>query len=171
MSKTTKGNSGNLITGLILILIGVWFLLGKLGLNLPNIGNLWPIFPTLGGLALIALFFRNQEDAGILIPGVAGFLVGIFFFFFTFNIFKWGEMGQLWPLFPLIGGVAFLATWFGGGRRELGLLAPAFGGMTVGIIGLVITLGGFGVSLIVSYWPLILILLGIWVLAQNLIKN
>ena len=171
MSKTLKRNSGNFATGLILILIGGWFLLRQLGLNLPGIGNLWPIFPTLGGLAIIGLFLRNQEDEGVLVPGVAGFLIGIFFFFFTLGIFEWAEMGQLWPVFPLIGGLAFLATWLGGGRHEPGLLVPAFGGLAVGVIGLVFTLGGFGVSLIVNYWPVILILVGLWVLAQNLIRQ
>ena len=171
MSKIAKRNNNNFVFGFILIVIGGWFLLGQLGLNLPSIGNLWPIFPMLGGLAIISLYLRNQEDADVLIPGVGAVLVGIFFFFFTLGIFEWAQMGQLWPVFPLIGGLAFLATWFVGNQHKSGLLVPAVGGIAVGIIGLMLTLSGFGVSLIVAYWPVILILAGLWVLAQNVIRQ
>ncbi len=166
MSKEVSSNKwGNMIGGLIVIAIGVWFLLGSLGVNLPSIGRLWPIFPALGGLAfLVAYYMGSENDAGFLIPGVGGFLTGIFFFFFTFGVFEWAEMGRLWPIFPLIGGIAFVAVWLADGRKEFGYLVPAGGGLGVGIIGLIFTFGGINLA---NYWPVILIVIGLGILAQN----
>jgi len=170
--QLSSDKRGNMIGGLILIAIGIWFLLGSLGVNLPDIGRLWPIFPTLAGLAFIAGYFMGSEkEAGLLIPGVGAFLTGIFFFFFTFGLFEWGAMSRLWPVFPLIGGIAFTAVWLAGGRQEAGLLVPAGGALAVGIIGLIFTLGRFSFALIATYWPVILIVIGLGILAQNLIRK
>jgi hypothetical protein len=173
MSKELSSDKrGNLIGGLILIAIGLWFLLGGLGVNLPDIGRLWPIFPTLAGLAFIAGYFMgSQKEAGLLIPGIGAFLTGLFFFFFTFGIFEWGEMGRLWPVFPLIGGIAFAAVWLADGRKEPGLLIPAGAALAVGIIGLTFTLGGLSFALIGAYWPVILIVIGLGILTQNFLRK
>jgi hypothetical protein len=174
MSKVISSDKrGNVIGGLIVIAIGIWFLLDSLEvIKLPSIGRLWPIFPTLAGLAFMAAYFMrsdNEDGPFYLIPGVGAFLTGIFFFFFTFDVFEWAAMGRLWPVFPLIGGIAFSATWLAGGRKESSLLVPVGGALTVGIISLIITLGGFSIALIVNYWPVILIVIGLGILARNLI--
>jgi hypothetical protein len=170
--QLSSDKRGNMIGGLILIAIGIWFLLGSLGVNLPDIGNLWPIFPTLAGLAFIAGYFMGSDkEAGLLIPGISAFLTGIFFFFFTFGIFEWGQMSRLWPVFPLIGGIAFIGLWLADGRKEPGLLIPAGGGLAVGIIGLIFTLSGLNFALIATYWPVILIVIGLGILAQNFLSK
>lgn len=166
MKTESSNRSGNVIGGLVIIALGIWFLLGALGVRLPGIGNFWPIFPTLAGLAFIVAYVR-QKDAGFLIPGVAGFLIGLFFFLFTLGSFEWSQMGQLWPLFPLIGGLAFLAAYLS--DRDAGLLIPAVGGVGVGVIGLFFTLSGFSLAWLGTFWPVILILVGILVLVQNLL--
>lgn len=165
MKAESSNRSGNIIGGLVLITIGIWFLLSALGLRLPGIGRFWPIFPTLAGLAFIIAYFR-QRDAGFLIPGVAAFLTGLFFFLFTLGRVDWSQMGRLWPVFPLIGGLAFLATYLS--ERDAGLLFPAVGGIAVGVIGLFFTLGGLSLAWLGTFWPVILILVGILILGQNL---
>lgn len=89
--------------------------------------------------------------------------------FFTLGVFEWAEMSQLWPVFPLIGGIAFTAVWLADGRQDSGLLVPAGGGFAVGIIGLIFTLSGANIGRIANYWPVILIVIGLGLLAQNLI--
>ena len=170
MKTNTVERRGSVFGGLIIIAIGVWFLMSSLGVNLPNIGNLWPVFPTLGGFAFLAAYlFGNEKDSGFLIPGVGGFLTGLFFFLFTFGIYEWGEMSRLWPVFPLIGGIAFLAMFMA--ERDGGLLVPAFGGIGVGIVGLLFTMTGLSLAWLSTYWPVILIILGIIVLVQNIGKR
>ena len=165
METKSSNRSGNVIGGLVLIALGIWFFLSTLGVRLPDVGNFWPIFPTLAGLAFIVAYAR-QRDAGLLIPGVGAFLIGLFFFLFTLGSFEWSQMGQLWPVFPLIGGLAFLAAYLS--ERDAGLLIPAVGGVGVGVIGLFFTLSGLSLAWLGTFWPVILILVGIFVLAQNL---
>ncbi len=168
MKTSSADRRGSVLGGLIIIAIGVWFLMSSLGINLPNIGNLWPVFPTLGGLVFLGAYvFGKEKDAGFMIPGVGGFLVGLFFFLFTFGVYEWGEMSRLWPVFPLIGGIAFLAMYLV--ERDGGLLVPAFGGIGVGVVGLLFTMTGLSLAWLGTYWPVILIVVGLFILAQNVV--
>ena len=170
MKINSADRRGSMFGGLMIIAIGIWFLLASLGINLPNIGNLWPVFPTVGGLAFLAGYlFGKEKDTGFLIPGVGGFLVGLFFFLFTFGVYEWGEMSRLWPVFPLIGGIAFLAMYLA--EQDGGLLVPAFGGIGVGVVGLLFTVSGLSLAWLGTYWPVILIIIGLIVLAQNMVSR
>lgn len=168
MNRESPSHAGSVIGGLIIIAIGVWFLLGALGVRLPGLGQFWPIFPMLGGLAFIGMYlFGDEEEPGILIPGVSGFLVGLFFFLVTLGPLEWADLALWWPIFPLIGGIAFVITWFVD-RDEPGLLVPGFGGVIVGLVGFLFTLGDLDPSWIAQGWPLILIVVGLLILAQSL---
>ena len=169
MSKRSSRESdrtGVVIWGLILIGVGGWFLLRTLGFPLPGIGAMWPIFPTVVGIAFFVgwLFTPDKGDAyGIMIPATINFLVGLFFFTFTLGIFDWSAMGYLWPVFPLIVGISFFVAWVFSLFRVWGLLIP--GGITamVGIVGLAFTLGAEAGYLqwVFKLWPLALIALGL----------
>ena len=129
-----------MLGGIVLILVGLWFLLDRLGLDLPGIGQLWPVFPMLGGLALIAGYVLGREtDPGVLVPGVGGLLVGVFFLLITIGPLRWPDLEYLWPVFPLIGGVTFGVVWLASGRRNSGVLVPAGMGIAVGVVGLLFT--------------------------------
>lgn len=71
---------------------------------------------------------------------------------------QWLGWGQLWPLFPLLGGLSFLVAW------ALGAVA-----LVVGIAGLGITFGVLGKE-VVKLWPLLLILIGLFGLASGVIR-
>lgn len=170
MKAKTNERRGSMLGGLVIIGIGIWFLMASLGVDLPSIGNMWPIFPTLGGMAFLVAYLTGKEkDSGFLIPGVGGFLIGLFFFLFTFGVYEWAEMDRLWPVFPLIGGIAFLAMYLV--EREGGLLVPAIGGIGVGIVGLFFTMSGLSLAWLGTYWPVILIIVGLIVLAKNLLRR
>jgi len=170
--SASSSRSGNVIGGSILIAIGIWFLLSAFGVDLPRIGSLWPIFPTLGGLAFIAAYMASSgRNAGLLVPGVGGFLLGVFFFLITVGPFRWRDMDSLWPVFPLIGGITFVVVWWADGQRERGLLVPAGLGMGVGVVGLVATLGGLRASLIARLWPVILVVVGVYLLTQGFVAG
>lgn len=169
MSNGSRG--GSILGGIVLILIGAWFLLVTLGVNMPDIGEMWPIFPTLGGLAFIGMYLTGaEEDAGVLIPGVGGLLVGLFFFAITLGPLDWSDLDRWWPIFPLIGGIAFMVTWIFD-RKETGLLVPGLGGVAVGAIAFVFTMAGESLAWLVDWWPLLLVIAGLFLLIQSLFRG
>jgi hypothetical protein len=159
---------GSIIGGLLLMAVGGWFLAARLGYHLPGLDTLWPIFPTLAGLAFIISFLTGRErEPGILVPGVGAFLSGLFFLLFTVGPLRWSDMSDWWPIFPLIGAVAFLAVWAGTRPRDHSLLVPAGLGAGVGVAGLLVTVAGLRLRLLWQAWPVALILVGLWVLVSG----
>lgn len=51
---------GMLVGGLIVFGVGVFFLLDQLDI-IPDVGDMWPIFPIIVGLALIVGSFRGSR--------------------------------------------------------------------------------------------------------------
>ena len=173
MSRRSS-RSGVLIPGLVLIALGAWFLVRALGVDLPGMAAMWPIFPTIVGLSMFVGWFvspKKRGSHGIMIPAVINFLVGVFFFGFTFSFFEWGDMAVLWPVFPLIVGVAFFVAWVFSGLRDWGLLIPCAITAGVGIVGLGYTMFGQveAISSLVRFWPVLLIGLGVLVLIGGVV--
>ena len=46
--------SGIAVWGLILIAVGGWLLLRTMGIRLPGMDQMWPIFPIIVGLSIFA---------------------------------------------------------------------------------------------------------------------
>lgn len=162
------------IPGLLLILLGAWLLARNLGVQLPGLDVLWPAFPLIFGLAFIFQYLLGgRKDTGLVFVGVAAALVGAFFFAFTLGRLPWNQMDRYWPVFVLIGGVAFLAQWLSNpGQR--GLLIPAVFALAVGLVGLVFTLQVASPALLqqaTKLWPLILVLLGFLILIGQFLRG
>ena len=159
---------GALTPGLLLILFGAWLLAQNLGVPLPGLDMLWPALPLLFGLGLLLQFFLGgRKDEGLVFSGVAAALVGAFFFEFTLGRLRWGDMDRYWPVFVLIGGLAFLAQWLVNPAQR-GLLIPAGLGLLVGLVAITFTLNLASPALIqqvTKLWPLALIVLGLSLLA------
>jgi ABC-type Fe3+-siderophore transport system permease subunit len=69
-------------------------------------------------------------------------------------------MVRLWPVFALIGGIAFVILFVAEGRnRDWGVLGIGLAAIVVGVVGLAVTHGLVSGD-IVRYWPVLLILLG-----------
>lgn len=161
----SRDRLGSVWPGLTFIGPGVMLLPGQwLGW-----GQLWPLFPLLGGLSfLVAWALGGVRDAGLVLVGAAA-LVGLFFLGFTTGHWEWAEMERLWPVFPLIGGVAFCALFVAGRAPDLGALTVGAVALVVGIAGLGITFGVLGKE-VVKLWPLLLILIGLFGLASGVIR-
>lgn len=176
MSKSAKRSdrTSAVIWGLILIVVGGWLLLDTLGFGLPGLDRMWPIFPTLVGMAFFVgwLFSSDKRgNYGIAIPGTINLLIGLFFFGFTLGFFRWSDMAYLWPVFPLIVGIAFVVAWVFSLFSAWGLLIPGGITGTVGIVGLAFTLGHLDnlyLNLLTRGWPVLVILVGVVLLFQSL---
>ncbi len=160
--------SGAIKTGLIVIGVGVALLVAQL------IGwdRVWPLFPLLGGLAAFGGYVAGgRRDGGLAFLGTAATLLGLFFFGFTLGFWEWAQMEQLWPVFPLIGGVAFIVLFLAGRpARDVGALGVGCAALIVGGAGLAFTYGLIGGD-IVKLWPLLLVLLGIVSLIGGLLRT
>lgn len=153
----TKQQQSALWTGLGFIGLGVAIMLAQL------IGwdRIWPLFPLLGGLAfLVAYVASGLREGGFVFVGLLATLIGLFFFGFSLGFWEWADMQRLWPVFPLIAGVAFVALFFAERARDTGTLGVGCAAVIVGVAGLAVTYGYVGAS-IWRLWPLLLVLAGI----------
>ena len=175
LNATHRRPKGHLILGTVLVVVGTWIFLQNLGVNLPGLEEMWPILPCLAGAALLVSFFTGKDrGAGRVFLGTAGLLVGLFFFAFTLGPLGWWEMEVYWPAYPLIGGMAFLATWVAGRRRESGLLVPAALNAVAGVVGFSFTLGWLEMwvlPVIETGWPLVLIAMGLLIVFRGFVPK
>lgn len=169
-----------------LIAVGLFFLLRELGVfgdRSLSFEELWPGILVLAGAAfLIQFFLGGTRDPGFVFVGTAAFLLGLFFFLFTLNVelpfstneligpITWNEMEYLWPAFPIIGGIAFVAMSIF--SRESDVFWVGIVAILVGIVAFAFTLGiADGADELVKYWPLLLILLGGGMLLRQLFSG
>jgi hypothetical protein len=167
----------------VLILLGSILLLNNLGLLTDfdlDIDALWPGLIVLAGVAfLIQFLLGGTRDPGFIFIGVGAILLGLFFFLFTLNVelpyafvrvqgpLEWRDLSYLWPVLPIIGGIALIAmALFGGDQDALGAGLIA---LTVGLLALPFTLGSTHVLRdMEQYWPVVLIFIGGGLLLQQL---
>ena len=177
---------GTIIPGLILILVGVWFLASNLGvkLNLPSMDTMWPIFPLVVGLLFLSGYALNRRDPGMLFIGLAATLIGAFFFLFTLRLplpitglqdgVRWDDMERLWPAFVVIGGLSFIALFLAERSRSWAVFSLGALGVIVGCVAFLFTLrvlsGDIGQRL-VQLWPLLLVVVGLAALLQGLLSR
>jgi hypothetical protein len=155
----------NLVGGLILILLGLAFLAYQL---FPEFfgGFSWPwILAGIG--AVLAVGSLVGGIGGMMIP--AAILLGLSgIFLYQERTGDWGSWAYVWALIP---GFVGLGMFIGGlYDRELGQARGASVFLILLSAGLFVVFGGFfGLDLaILRFWPVLLILFGIWVLIKAL---
>ena len=164
---------GAVIPALVLILLGVYLLLNQLGIGMPGWDIVWPVFPFAGGLAFLGSYvFGERHDPGQVFVGTAATLVGLVFFFITLGPLEYSDLGTWWPVFVLVGSVAFLALWAASGFRDPGALFLGLVALVIAAVGLAVTLELLGprtAELLPRLWPALLILLGLMMLLRALL--
>lgn len=163
---------GTIVPALFLILLGAYLVLKELGTPIPGWEALWPVFPLAGGLASLGNYvFGKQRDPDQVFFGVAAALVGLAFFFITLGPLEYEDLRTWWPVFVLIGSVAFMAQWIAARFRDWGALFMAFVTFVVGGASLAITLQLLGPeprALLPRLWPVLLILGGAMLFLRGL---
>jgi hypothetical protein len=161
-----RNRVGPIWAGLSLIGLGAAFLLAERF----GWGRIWPVFPVIGGLAFLGAYVATGfTDSGLAFVGTASALIGLFLFGFTFGFWPWTEMGRLWPVFFIIGGVTFVVLFLADRARDLGVLGVGAAAIVVGLAGLAIFYGYVSRGL-VQWWPLLLILIGTMSLLGALVR-
>ncbi|WP_280769814.1 LiaI-LiaF-like domain-containing protein [Salipaludibacillus daqingensis] len=154
--------SNQALPGIILVVIGIYFLSQQFDFSLPYSDILlkWPSMLLLFGLVLSWQGFSNRDDnkmfSGVVLLGLGTLFHGVHTFeYWTFH----------WPYFTLIISFAFFLKYFVNKRD----------GITTGVILLIISVTALFFSSITqwlnsihssfeSFWPVILILIGLYLL-------
>lgn len=164
----------SIIPGTILILIGLLALLQSLGLPWLRMEALWPVILILAGaLALVTGLRQTPRVPDNVWFGCVTIMCGGLFLYITLGAGSWSDMNWLWPAFPLIGGVSWLIAWLVDMRQVSNLTGALVAG-AVGIIGFLFTyrvLDKTRGQQVASFWPLILVILGIGLIVQYWLKR
>lgn len=101
------------LTGLILIVIGVLYLLDNFG-YLPDVANWWALFILLPAVAMLsAALGAYRRNGGQWAPAMVGPLLGGLLLGGLSAALLFGfDYGWLWPLFLIAGGLLLLAGTF-----------------------------------------------------------
>ena len=108
------GREGNVFAGTFLVLLGGFLLLRESALAAVEIGMIWPIFMTIGGLALVAYGLKKGPESrmNLVVPGIAIILLSVLFLLFSLDIITVSlatVVVRWWPvLFVGIGGLVLL---------------------------------------------------------------
>lgn len=175
MKEESRSGSGNLVVGLLLILLGGAFLADQyLDLNLGRFG--WPFYIILPGVAiyLASLALPEEPGKGLGAAGSIITMVGLILFYQnTFNHFE--SWAYAWVL---VAPTSLGLGWIGHGlvRRNKLLLQLGLRLATTGVViflvaaiffELVIGIGGFRRQWADNVWPALLILVGLFLLVRS----
>ncbi|MFZ5644461.1 MAG: hypothetical protein ACOY46_12805 [Bacillota bacterium] len=167
---------GGAALGVLLILLGTLFLVEQL-IDLSFIYFTWPLFILAPGafLVFMGLLSKNGSVNWMVISGSLAAVTGLILLYQN-STGHWQSWAYVWPLiFPGSVGAGKLISGLVKGREDevksgRGLL---LWGAIIFFAGLaffefVVGISGYGIKNIGRYWPVILIVLGIWIIFNNI---
>jgi len=146
------------IIGLALVVLGLIFLFENFGIIEFDFSRMWPLIVILAGSGFWIGFFRSRKDSGLILPGTILLVYGFLFLFCA--LYGWWYMENLWPGFLFGPGLGFVLMYLFG-EKEVGLLIP--GGILLGLS----IIFFLRYSVILDYWPLILIAVGLYLIYKH----
>jgi len=160
--------SNRAFAGIALVILGVVLLLSNLGLGMRfNMSTFWPLLVALVGAMFIRDALRHGGDKSRVFVGVIIFGVGVLYFLKEIGLVTAG-MGQLWPAFLIVVGLAFFA-------QAAALHEPHFSGTgailcAIGAVFLVVNMRLVDTEVfreLLKYWPVLIIAAGVLKLVDS----
>jgi hypothetical protein len=161
----------SLATAFVLIAIGAWFLSVELFPQVKSFAygrETWPL-PIIGIGVLLAAIGLITRVPGLFVPasivsGIGGLL------YWQNTTGNWQSWAYAWALIPGFAGVGMLLSGLSGRERRT---VTAAGWMIFNSLVLFAIFGSFlgGIGLLSQYWPVLVILLGVLILAQGLFRR
>lgn len=166
-----RANYSRLVLGLLLVLVGIWFLLVQWN---PQLGEwmrfelTWPLIVIGVGIFLF-LFGLLVGEPGMSVPacivaGIGGIL------YWQNSSGDWGSWSYAWTLIPGFVGVGILLSGLIEGKIRKAL-NDAGGLIIFSLLAFLIFGSWFGGLPLGEYWPVLLILLGLWVLVKAVFRQ
>lgn len=161
-----------MVPGVCLIMIGLWLFVKQL----TEISGLWlKIYPILILLFAGSLFFETvrRKQRRTLFWGTVVFTIGLFYLLRNYRVIPFLLPEEYWPLFLIAVGLGYSARFLYC-PRDWSVLFPA--GIYI-FLGIVFFLHGlYAISVewiddLFQYWPVVLILMGVGLLAKGGKKN
>lgn len=162
----------NMAIGIILVLLGLWFLAEQLFpqfFRWLDIDFAWPLIIVGAGLVFF-IFALVTKVPGLAVP--ASIISGIGGLLYWQNATgNWESWAYAWALIPGFAGVGVLLQGLLGGHPRQSWREGA--GMIVTSLILFLIFGSFlgGPNLLGDYWPVLLILLGGWLLVRPWLRG
>lgn len=157
-----QGNTKSLIWGVLLIGIGFLFLGHNLYWFDLRWEQMWPLLMIGGGLMFWIGWVVKRQETGLIMPGTILLIYGLLFQYCAAEGWFWME--YLWPVFLLGPGLGFFLMYLLG-TRESGLLVPGF---VLTFLSIFFWWGEEGWH---YFWPVLLIVVGLYLLLKSRMKN
>lgn len=167
-----RQRSSNLAVGLILVLIGAWFLAIQFLPNLRvwfNLNLSWPLI-VIGAGVMLLLIGLLSGSPGMAVPAcIVGGIGGLLYYQNLSG--NWGSWAYAWTLIPGFAGAGVFLSGLLGNRPKRSLSE----GLNLIVISLVLFLvfAAFlgGPNLLGPFWPLLVILLGVWLIIRSFLRR
>src|SRR3990172_225763 len=165
-------SKNNLAVGLLLVLLGLWFLALRLVPGLETWADFWFDWPfiIIGAGVLLLLIGLLTGVPGMAVPAaIVGGIGGLLAWQNATN--NWESWAYAWKLIPGFVGVGVILAGLLGktGRKSL----REGGNLIVISLALFIIFASFlgGSNLLGAYWPILLILLGLWMILRPIFRR
>jgi len=171
-----KRHRAPIVPGLLLILLGLWFLGRQLELPLFVAQLLWPwLLIGVGVIIWARYIFVPPRSSDDVFWGVGTILGGAFLLVWQNGLFLSDLRGwdKLWPILVLIIGVSALVQWVFA-IRNWGALIFGLAAGAVGVAGLSYTLGVMDWQTAWSigrFWPVLVIIAGLGILIEGVSRR
>jgi hypothetical protein len=155
----------NLVVGLLLLAIGGWFLVVQ---YIPALAEQfrveleWPLYVVGVGLLFFVLA-AIARSPGLAVPGAIIAGIGGILYYQQLND-DFGSWAYAWALIPGFAGLGVILQGLFEGRFLKSLREG--GGMIFSIFGAFLG----GPRLLQDYWPVVLIVIGVWMIARGLLQ-
>jgi hypothetical protein len=170
----SKERRSDIVVGIFLLIIGGWFLASQFNLvpginEIMNIQYQWPLIVIGVGvfLFLLGLLIRapGMSVPACIVGGIGGIL------YWNNATGNWADWSYLWTLIPGFVGVGIILSTLLGGNEKGGYRAGLRSILVSAILFIIFVMIFSGQSYFIKYWPILVILAGIWIIIQTLFRK
>ncbi|MFZ2096631.1 MAG: DUF5668 domain-containing protein [Anaerolineales bacterium] len=170
----SKERRSDLVFGIILLIIGGWFLASQFNLvpslnEIMNIQYQWPLIVIGVGVFLFLLGLLVRAPGLCAPASIVGGIGGILYWSNATG--RWGDWSYLWTMIPGFVGVGVILSTLLGGQERGGYREGLRLILISAILFIIFVILFSGQGFLIKYWPILIILVGIWIIIQTLIRK